>query len=94
MNIPLAIAIYVICWWTVLFAILPFYVRTQEEAGAVEPGTPESAPARLNLLPKLIATTVVASILFVGIYAMITHKAVTLDDVPWLPRYDTQSIKK
>ena len=46
MSLSFAIAIYVVIWWTVLFAILPIGVRTQGEDGAVVPGTPESAPTR------------------------------------------------
>jgi predicted secreted protein len=33
MSIPFAIALYFVIWWTVLFAVLPFGVRTQDEAG-------------------------------------------------------------
>lgn len=94
MNIALAIAIYVICWWIVLFAVLPFGVRTQEEAGIIEPGTPESAPAKLRLLPTLVATTIVSAVMFSGIYAVIVHKVIKLDDIPFLPRYDAPTIRK
>jgi hypothetical protein len=30
-----AIAVYFIIWWTILFAILPFRVRSQQEVGGV-----------------------------------------------------------
>ena len=33
MSLSFAIAIYVVIWWTVLFAILPIGVRTQGEDG-------------------------------------------------------------
>ena len=46
MSVSLAIAIYIVIWWTVLFAVLPIGVRTQGEDGAIVPGTPESAPTR------------------------------------------------
>lgn len=94
MSIALALAIYVICWWVVLFAILPFGVRTQEEAGRIEPGTPESAPAKLRLAPTLVTTTFVAAVLFAGVYAVIVHKVIDLDDIPFLPRYDATTIRK
>lgn len=87
MSIALAIAIYVICWWIVLFTILPFGVKTQEEAGSVEPGTPESAPAKHNLVPKLVVTTLVSAVLFGGVYAVIVHKVISLEDIPFLPHY-------
>lgn len=88
MNLVFGIAIYFVCWWIILFAILPFGVRTQEEAGDVSPGTPESAPAAPRLLPKLIATTIVTTIVFAIIYWLMESGAVTLDDIPFLPRFD------
>jgi hypothetical protein len=50
MPLTFAIAIYVVLWWTVLFAVLPIGVRTQAEDGTVVPGTPESAPKAPRLL--------------------------------------------
>ena len=49
MSPAFAIAIYVLIWWVVLFAVLPLGVRTQGEDGTVVPGTPESAPTRAAL---------------------------------------------
>jgi predicted secreted protein len=89
MTLSFAIAIYVVIWWVVLFAMLPIGVRTQAEEGEVSPGTPESAPHRPRLLPKMLATTVVASILFAAIYVIIVHRVITLDQIPFLPRYET-----
>ena len=61
MSVTLAIAIYVVIWWTVLFAILPIGVRTQGEDGAIVPGTPESAPTRPRLLRVVLLTTLVSA---------------------------------
>jgi len=88
-TLAFAIALYFIIWWIVLFAMLPIGVRTSEEAGEKSaPGHAESAPHLPNLLPKMIATTVVASIVFAGLYAVIVHHVITLDDIPFFPRYD------
>jgi len=89
MSLAFAVAIYFVIWWIVLFAMLPFGVRTAEEAGEkASPGFAESAPHRPRLLPKMIATTVVSAIVFAGIYAIIAHHVITLDDIPFFPRYD------
>ena len=88
MSLAFAIAIYVVIWWVVLFAMLPIGVRTQAEEGDIAPGTAESAPHLPRLLPKMVATTVVASIVFAIVYAIVVHKIVTLDEIPFLPRYD------
>ena len=88
MTLSFAIAIYAIIWWIVLFAMLPIGVRTQAEEGEDSPGTAESAPHRPRLLAKMVATTVVASVIFAIVYAIIVHRLITLDDIPFLPRYE------
>lgn len=89
MTLAFAAAIYFVIWWIVLFAMLPIGVRTSEEAGEkTEPGNAESAPHRPNLLPKMVATTVVSSIVFAALYAIIVHHVITLDQIPFFPRYD------
>ena len=89
MALVFAISMYVVIWWIVLFAMLPIGVRTQEEEGEVAPGTTESAPHMPKLLPKMFATTVVASVVFAVVYVIIVHRVITLDQIPFLPRYET-----
>ncbi|HKA99855.1 MAG TPA: DUF1467 family protein [Methyloceanibacter sp.] len=89
MTLGFAAAIYFIIWWIVLFAMLPIGVRTSEEAGEkASPGTAESAPHMPNLLPKMVATTVLSTIIFAALYAIIVHHVITLDDIPFFPRYE------
>ena len=64
MGIALGLALYFMIWWLTLFAVLPFGVRTQEEAGAVEPGTPASAPERFQWRKVFLINTVVAALAF------------------------------
>ena len=63
MSVTALIAIYFVVWWIVLFAVLPFGIRTQAEEGEVVAGTSASAPVRPALVRKAIATSVVAAIL-------------------------------
>jgi predicted secreted protein len=65
-----AIAIYFLVWWVVLFAVLPWGVRNQQESGEVSPGTDPGAPAVHKVWMKLVWTTVIASVVF-GILAAI-----------------------
>jgi predicted secreted protein len=44
-----------------LFAVLPFGVRSQHEMNEIVPGSEPGAPARPRLLPKLLATTLIAA---------------------------------
>ena len=62
------IAIYFIIWWVVLFAVLPWGVRNQEESGEVAPGTDPGAPAIHRVWSKLLWTTLIASVLFAILY--------------------------
>ncbi|MCK5495567.1 MAG: DUF1467 family protein [Hyphomicrobiaceae bacterium] len=88
MNLVFALAIYFVCWWIILFAILPFGVTTQQEAGEVSPGTAESAPVAPRLIPKLIATTIASAIIFAFIYWLFEGGMATLDSIPFLPRFE------
>ncbi len=63
MGVGTYIAIYFIVWWVVIFAVLPFGVRSQHEDGAVEDGTEPGAPQQPMLLRKALATTVVSAII-------------------------------
>lgn len=77
-------AIYFVLWWTVLFAVLPWGVRSQQEQGEVVPGTDPGAPAIPALLSKIVWTTVVTTILFGLFYWMYVSRVVTLDDLATL----------
>ncbi|WP_229426506.1 DUF1467 family protein [Microvirga alba] len=59
------VALYFIIWWTLLFAVLPFGVRSQVEAGEIVHGTEPGAPAAPALREKAIWTTFVSSAVLV-----------------------------
>ena len=84
MSVPFAIAIYVVIWWTVLFAILPIGVRTQGEDGTIVPGTPASAPTQPRLMRVVLLTTLVSSLVFVGLWLAIRYGVIDLGQ--WLGR--------
>jgi predicted secreted protein len=81
MSLTTAIAIYFIIWWVVLFAVLPWGVRSQHESGTVVPGTDPGAPAIPRLMRKLIATTVVASIVFALCFVIYEYRLISLDEL-------------
>jgi predicted secreted protein len=60
---PLAFAIYLTIWFTVLFAILPIGVRSQAEDGTIVPGTEPGAPVAPRLAMKAALTTVISAAL-------------------------------
>jgi predicted secreted protein len=78
MSLTLGIAIYVIIWWTVLFAVLPIGVRTQGEDGSVVPGTPESAPSTPRLVRVALLTTLISALLFGAVWVAVRYGLVDL----------------
>ena len=66
MSISSQIAIYFIVWWVVLFAVLPFGVRSQHEEGGGVEGTDPGAPVAHGMLRKLVWTTIISLVLYGG----------------------------
>ena len=64
MTIASALALYFVIWWTVLFVVLPFGVRSQAESGEVTQGTEPGAPALPGMLRKAVITSVIATVVF------------------------------
>jgi predicted secreted protein len=81
MSLTTAAAIYFIIWWVVLFAVLPWGVRSQADSGEVVPGSDPGAPAIPNLKWKLLWTTVVATAIFALIATAYSYQWVTLDGI-------------
>lgn len=74
MNPVTGIVVYVIIWWTVLFAVLPWGVHVPDK---VKTGHAESAPDRPLLLKKAIATTLIAAVIWVGFYFLQRSNLIT-----------------
>ena len=68
MTLVTGIAVYVVIWWLVLFTVLPWGAQAPDSP---EPGHATSAPAKPRLLLKFAVTTVVAGIVFAGLYWVI-----------------------
>ena len=68
------VVLYVLIWWTVLFAVLPFGTQSVAEADPLSGW--RGAPVRPRLLLKALATTLVAALVW-GILALVITS-------PWL----------
>ncbi len=79
-----AVAVYVLIWATLIFAILPWGVRSQAEHGDVVPGSEPGAPVLPHLGKKLFWNTVVSSLVFAGFYVVYTRRLVSLEDLATL----------
>jgi predicted secreted protein len=62
---PIGVAAYVVIWWVVIFAVLPFGVRAADENDL---GHAAGAPANPNLPLKALITTAIASVIWLLFY--------------------------
>ena len=81
MSATSAIVLFAVCWFMILFMVLPLFMRSQEEAGKVEPGTPAGAPDQPMIKKKLIWTTIAACVAWVILFAIITSGVITIEDI-------------
>jgi predicted secreted protein len=65
----------------VLFAVLPWGVRSQQESGEVSPGTDPGAPAIPRLRRKLVWTTIFAALVFAIWYVVYAYRLIRIDDL-------------
>jgi predicted secreted protein len=74
-NWVTGIAVYVCIWWVVIFAVLPWGVRTPAEDGrqGFDPGAPE----RPLLLRKALVTTAIAAVLWAILYLVVHADLIT-----------------
>lgn len=73
MNWPLGVALYFTIWWVVLFAVLPFGVRSQHEEGEMPEGTDPGAPVAPRMGIKMLWTTVVSAIVWAAALYVISR---------------------
>lgn len=82
-----ALAVYFLFWSLSVFLVLPFGVRTADEAGVEKvPGQAESAPHQFSLTKLALRTTIVATTGFLLFYLNYTYGWVTvqmLDYTQW-----------
>ncbi len=70
MSWATGVMVYIVLWWTVLFAVLPLGVRRVEKPGV---GEEHGAPERPELLRKAAITSALAAVLWLVFYAL--HRA-------------------
>lgn len=80
MSLVSSVAVFFVIWWLVLFVVLPFGVKTQNEANIL-PGSDRGAPHEPLLVKKAFTTTVLAAIIFAGVYIYFGVLDMTLEDL-------------
>ena len=75
-------ALYFILWWLVLFATLPFGLKTQDEDENVTLGTVSSAPKGPHILRAFVRTTIASALILGGFYGVTKGLGLGIDDIP------------
>lgn len=88
MKLTSIVAIYFLFFAFSAFVLLPFGVRTDEEAGTPKvAGQAESAPHRFDLKRHLLRALILGAILFAIYYANWTFGWITPDDLDFYHRH-------
>jgi predicted secreted protein len=78
------LAIYLLFWVMSFFLVIPFGVRTDEEAGIEgRPGHADSAPHRFSFGRAALRATVVSAVLFGLYYLNYVYGWLTADMLDW-----------
>jgi predicted secreted protein len=79
MPVATALAIFFLIWWVVLFAVLPWGIKSQHEGEDIAPGTDPGAPTKARVGWKLLWTTVVAMAIYAICYLVYVERWITVD---------------
>ena len=91
MAITSAIVLYAVIWFLTLFLVLPFRLVTQGEQGEVVRGTPSSAPHDAQMGRRLRITTLLATLLWAVVPAVILSGVIGVRDFDFRGRMPTEA---
>jgi predicted secreted protein len=78
------LAIYLLFWVMSFFLVIPFGVRTDEEAGVESrPGHADSAPHRFSFARASLRATIVSAVVFGVFYLNYVYGWVRVDMLDW-----------
>lgn len=82
MDWATGIMVYLVVWWIMLFAVLPLGVRRVENPG---PGQDRGAPENPQILRKVVITSLVAAVVWIGFYFL--HQTDIFNFRQWADKY-------
>ena len=76
MSITGSLIIFVLIWWIIFFSLLPIDVdrKHKEIVEGVDKGSPENP----KIIKKIIYTTIITSIIFIGIFMLVKYDYLNL----------------
>lgn len=81
MNLANHIIVFLVCWWLVLFIVLPFGVKSHYEEESdedLEPGIEKGAPVKANIAKKMLITTGITFVIWLCFYAVMEFELISL----------------
>jgi predicted secreted protein len=81
MNWLSGVFVYLLIWWMALFIVLP--IGTRPVDAAAEDGGWRGAPERPLILRKVVGTTILAAILWIGVFIVVESGWVDFRDGWW-----------
>jgi len=76
MSITGSLIIYVLIWWIIFFSLLPLDVDRKHKQ--IVEGIDKGSPENPRIIKKLIYTTIITSIIFIGIFMLVKYDYLNL----------------
>ena len=76
MSITGSLIIFVLIWWIIFFSLLPIDVERKHKE-MVE-GADKGSPENPKIIKKIIYTTIITSIIFIGIFMLVKYDYINL----------------
>ncbi len=74
MSITGSIVVYVIIWWIVFFSALPIGIKHDDKPFTKNlEGNDPGAPKNPNIFKKFLYTTLITTLIFIGIYYIVSN---------------------
>jgi predicted secreted protein len=81
MGLFSSIAVFFVLWWLSFVVVLPFGGKREQEAAGRRLGTDSGAPERPQMGIKLLATTILAAIIFGAFFLYFNVYHLTMFDL-------------
>ncbi|SFK03036.1 DUF1467 family protein [Celeribacter neptunius] len=83
MAITSAFVLYAVTWFMTMFIALPIGLKTQGDVGEKVAGTHDGAPANYNPKRKALWVTLVATVIWAILVAIVSSGWITWHDLDW-----------
>jgi len=76
MSITGSLIIFVLIWWIIFFSLLPIDVDRKHKE--IVEGADKGSPENPKIIKKIIYTTIITSIIFIGIFMFVKYDYLNL----------------